>query len=299
VDYSNKLTLPGSNEVATPYQDAPAYDTYDTNQSNPNTNNVYFRYIKNVSVSSDIWTQSVRAYDYNDFEGTQPTLSTTPGEQQVGIEYAIVFQGMTVGFANQALSLRSTAWLVVDDFNFPKCIPWQGVNAFEVNGGVNNGTPETTTYNLFKYYRSVSNSVSNAWLGIDPNNEIWGRNAYGDYNDQFYTNETDFITYVPSSPFINIKLEKQLQPAPSVALNTWSTTDKFTNTPGEYEPDYAIDLQWVVGLDTGTGLKIINPNSTSGVSAIQTSQKPTPAPVKLEYPNDKGTLRIYRLVNTP
>ena len=115
-----------------------------------------------------------------------------------------------------------------------------------------------------------------------------------------YTNETDFITYIPSLPFVNIKLDRQLQPAPSVALNTWSTTDKFTNTPGEYDPDYAIDLQWVVGLDTGTGLKIINLNNTGGVSAIQTSQKPAPVPpVELEYPNDKGTLRIYRLVVAP
>ena len=302
-DYRNKLTLPGSNEVATPYQDAPAYDRYDINQTPdyqdyPNSNNAYFRYIKNVSVSSDIWTQSIRAYDYNDFGGTHPTLATTPGEEQVGIEYAIVFQGMTVGFANQNISLRSTAWLVVDDFNFPKCIPWQGVNAFEANGGVNEGTPETTTYNLFKYHRSTGGDTSNAWEAIGTN-EIWGRNAYGDYNDQFYTNETDFITYVPSSPFINIKLDRQLQPDPAVPLNTWSTTDKFTNIPGEYEPDYAIDLQWVVGLDTGTGLKTINTNSTSGVSAIQTSQKPFPDPVKLEYPNDKGTLRIYRLVVAP
>ena len=165
-------------------------------------------------------------------------------------------------------------------------------------GGVNEGTPETTTYNLFKYHRSTGGDTSNAWEAIGTN-EIWGRNAYGDYNDQFYTNETDFITYVPSSPFINIKLDRQLQPDPAVPLNTWSTTDKFTNIPGEYEPDYAIDLQWVVGLDTGTGLKTINTNSTSGVSAIQTSQKPFPDPVKLEYPNDKGTLRIYRLVVAP
>ena len=209
------------------------------------------------------------------------------------------------------------AWLVADDFNYPKCVPWNtqavspaGINAVIYNGSTIATSFETSTYNLFKFYKSNASSNSSEYrkVGTDLADQVYGRHPWGDYNDQFYTDAVTFTPFVGTvaEPYSNIRLDRNL---PGIAgsgvaeeLDAYSETYLFVGpfppNDGTVQPKL-IDLQWAIGISE-TGVKLSNTNSTTGVSAIQTSQKFIPAPPETgtsglnEYPQDRGTLRIYR-----
>ena len=283
-----------SNEIASPFQDEPQYDVY--NETEVLSNNT--RFLKNATEQT-IWIQTIRAYDYNDFNN--------PGNAE-GIEYAILFQDFYPLYLNQQLENRAVAWLVADDFNYPKCIPWQGVNAVIKNGSQINTSQGDSVYEPFKFYKSDGSSNSTEYRKIDvpsPSNTIYGRSAYGDYNDQFYTDATSYTPYLPASnetQFINVRLERQL---PGVfgagnpfLLEAWTTQGRYI-LPGIAIKE--INLQWVLGIDTVTGVKLSNPNATTGANTLQTSQIFNPVPntgdEELIY-NTGGTLRIRRKLYT-
>ena len=298
----------GGSPVYSPTLDFPYFDSYgETPTSNPK-----YKMLRNIS-NTTLWTQAVRAYAYDDFAGTQ-------GEQEepVGIEYAIVFSGFARGFNSNSLG-RPVAWLVADDFNYPKCVPWNtqlvspgGVNAVIKNGSTIGNSFSTSTYNLFKFYRSDASSNSSEYrkVGTDAADELYGRHPWGDYNDQFYTDATNFTPFVgtESEPYYNIRLDRNLPGEAGSGvpfeLHSWSETylflGPFPPNNGTVQPK-EINLQWAIGISE-TGVKLSNPNSTTGVSAIQTSQRfedppgvpETGAPNLNEYPTDRGTLRIYR-----
>lgn len=301
----------GGNPVYSPTLDFPYFDSYGATP----TSNPKFKMLRNIS-DTTIWLQAIRAYAYDDFAGTQGE-----SEEPVGIEYAIVFSGFARGF-NSNSSGRPVAWLVADDFNYPKCVPWNnrqaggGVNAVIKNGSTIGNSFSTSTYNLFKFYRSDASSNSSEYrkVGTDVADELYGRHPWGDYNDQFYTDAINFtpFTGTAADPYYNIRLDRNL---PGVAgqgvafeLHPYSETYLFEPIPpntfppndGSVQPK-EINLQWAIGISE-TGVKLSNPNSTTGVSAIQTSQKfedppgvpETGASGINEYPSNRGTLRIYR-----
>ena len=293
----------GGNPVYSPALDFPYFDSYGTGSPK-------YKMLRNISTKT-LWTQSIRSYAYDDFAGTQSGQA-----EPVGIEYAIVFSGFARGFNSNSYG-RPVAWLVADDFNYPKCVPWNtqavspaGINAVIYNESTIGTSFETSTYNLFKFYKSDASSNSSEYrkVGTDLADQVYGRHPWGDYNDQFYTNAVTFtpILGTAAEPYFNIRLDRNL---PGIAgsgvaeeLDAYSETYLFVGpfppNDGTVQPKL-IDLQWAIGISE-TGVKLSNTNSTTGVSAIQTSQKFIPAPPETgasglnEYPQNRGTLRIYR-----
>jgi hypothetical protein len=290
VGYTNAYFGSTGNEIASPFQDEPQYDVYDeTTVLSDNS-----RFLKNATAET-IWAQTVRAYDYNDFNSV---------DNADGIEYAILFQDFFPLYLNQQLQDRAVAWLVADDFNYPKCIPWQGANAVVKNGSQINTSQNNSVYELFKFYKSDGSNNSTDYKKIEtpsPSNTIWGRNAYGDYNDQFYTDNATYTPYLPVSSetqFINVRLERELPglfgTGVPFTLTPWTTPGRYI-LPGI--PIKAINLQWVLGIDPVTGVKLSNTNATTGAKTLQTSQIFAPVPntgsEEIIY-NTGGTLRIRR-----
>ena len=290
VGYTNAYFGSTGNEIASPFQDEPQYDVYDeTTVLSDNS-----RFLKNATAET-IWAQTVRAYDYNDFNSV---------DNADGIEYAILFQDFYPLYLNQQLQDRAVAWLVADDFNYPKCIPWQGANAVVKNGSQINTSQNNSVYELFKFYKSDGSNNSTDYKKIEtpsPSNTIWGRNAYGDYNDQFYTDNATYTPYLPVSSetqFINVRLERELPglfgTGVPFTLTPWTTPGRYI-LPGI--PIKAINLQWVLGIDPVTGVKLSNTNATTGAKTLQTSQIFAPVPntgsEEIIY-NTGGTLRIRR-----
>ena len=295
VGYTNAYFGSTGNEIASPFQDEPQYDVYDETEVLSNNT----RFLKNATAET-IWAQTVRAYDYNDFNNVDNTE---------GIEYAILFQDFYPLYLNQQLQDRAVAWLVADDFNYPKCIPWQGANAVVQNGSQINTSQDNSVYELFKFYKSDGSNNSADYKKIEtpsPSNTIWGRNAYGDYNDQFYTDNVTYTPYLPVSSetqFINVRLERELPglfgTGVPFTLTPWTTPGRYI-LPGISIK--AINLQWVLGIDTVTGVKLSNTNATTGAKTLQTSQIFDPVPntgdEEIIY-NTGGTLRIRRKLYTP
>ena len=287
VGYYNAY-FPSGNEIASPIMDEPRFAAYDQSYAL-----AYTREMKN-NTTETIWAQTIRAYDYNDFD---TALNTD------GIEYAILVQDFYTFFDASAFP-TPVVWVVADDFNYPKCIPWLGVNAVIKNGSQINTSQDNSVYELFKFYKSDGNNNSTDYKKIETpslSNTIWGRNAYGDYNDSFYTDNVSYIPYLPASSetqFINVRLEREL---PGV----FGTGVPFTltpwTTPGNYQPPNvpvrAINLQWVLGIDPVTGVKLTNTNATIGAKTFQTSQRFDPVPntgdEDIIY-NTGGALRIRR-----
>ena len=150
------------------------------------------------------------------------------------------------------------AWVVADDLNYPSCIPWQGANLVDSNGGQGP---------FFKYIRSNQGPSSIDYVDISSSsNFIYSRVGYGDYAGIFYTDSNGSNAYIPSAGnnYINVKLDKSaLSPVPP----TWKTMSGA-------QADQNVDLQWVVGYSDINGTKIQSFNSTEGTSAIQVSGAP-------------------------
>lgn len=185
----------------------------------------------------------VRAFDY---------LDISQEESSAGVEYAIVTQDMQTF---SGIPESTLAWVVADDLNYPKCIPWQGANLVNSNGGIGS---------FFKYMRSSGGPSSVDWSNISSSTDfIYSRVGYGDYVNVFYTDSNGSNAYIPGAGnnYINVKLDKSaLSPVPP----TWKTMSGAQVVEN-------VDLQWVVGYSTENGTKIQNLNSNEGVSAVQVS----------------------------
>ena len=195
------------------------------------------------SGAGDWYCSWVRAFDYLDIK-EEGSLA--------GVEYAIVTQNMQTFSGVPETTL---AWVVADDLNYPKCIPWQGANLVNSNGGEGS---------FFKYIRSSGGSSAVDWSNISSSTDfIYSRVGYGDYVGTFYTDSNGINAYIPSpgSNYINVKLDKSaLSPVPP----TWKTMSGAQVVEN-------VDLQWVVGYSTENGSKIQSLNSNEGVSAVQVS----------------------------
>jgi hypothetical protein len=221
--------------------------------------------------TNDVWVQTVRSFNYNDFELTSELVGG-----QEGIEYAILVNRVRQYTPNIGLlkpNGLTRSWVVVDDLEYPTCVPWQGKNAVTENGGAGN---------LFEYQRSIDSSNSLGWKSTSPASPIFARSPYGDYVNEFYTGATNFTPYIPTSgsPYINFLMKLNL---------TVSTLDQWT-TFNEADPSVSttpIDLQWVAGFNTNS--KKIIPTDLTKVGAVQVSSNPTPA-----FNKGKGTLRISK-----
>jgi hypothetical protein len=190
------------------------------------------------------WYNSwVRAFDY---------LNIKQEGSSAGVEYAIATSDMRT---LSGIPESTLAWVVADDLNYPKCIPWQGANLVDSNGGIGS---------FFKYMRSSGGPSSLDWSNISSSIDfIYSRAGYGDYVSTFYTDSNGSNAYIPSpgSNYINVKLDKSaLSPVPP----TWKTMSGA-------QADQNVDLQWVVGYSAENGSKIQSLNSNEGVSAVQVS----------------------------
>ena len=209
---------------------------------------IYFPFLGFMeSNGTGAWYNSwVRAFDYLDIrqEGSS-----------AGVEYAIATTDMATLTGNSELTL---AWVVADDLNYPSCIPWQGANLVDSNGGQGS---------FFKYIRSNGGPSSIDYVDISSSsNFIYSRVGYGDYASIFYTDSNGSNAYIPGAGnnYINVKLDKSaLSPVPP----TWKTMSGAQATQD-------VDLQWVVGYSDINGTKIQSFNSTEGTSAIQVSGPP-------------------------
>ena len=221
------------------------------------------------------YIQAVRAFDYDDFN------------TQDGIEYAFVVknfrqvEGDTSGVGGDPFLTQVRGWFQVDDLHYPLCVPWQGNNLVELNGGFGN---------YFKHIRSSATSASvNTYvdLTVVGTDNVYSRTPYGDYVKQFYTDTAGLNIYKPAAaaPYINTTLDTSvLTLIPSGdPLPQWVTlVNNPTSTIPASSAGIPITLQWSTGYSSDTGLKLQSLLENSGVSSIQVSND-------LEYPLPDGT----------
>jgi hypothetical protein len=196
-----------------------------------------------------VWVQTVRAFNFDELfipEFSAGALN--------GIEYAISVQDQVqyTGLNNDIVR----SWVIADDLNYPRCAPWQGVNAVEANGG--QGL-------LFRYTKSPGNNDASAF--VSTSEEVWGRNPYGDYLNELYTGQSNYVPLIPNlgENYINLKIDRNL----ATPLASW-TNLPFTNLFGQGNNASNENLQFVVGLSATNGKKLLNSNISSGVGAKRT-----------------------------
>ena len=100
--------------------------------------------------------------------------------------------------------------------------------------------------------------------------ETWGRSPYGDYLNELYTGQTNYVAFIPSLPgdeYLNLKIDRNL----STPLASW-TNLPYTNYVGEGNDADDENLQFVAGFSSVNGKKILNTNISSGVAAKRTFQ---------------------------
>jgi len=201
-----------------------------------------------LGVGAPIWFQTVRAFDYADFDTSQE------------IEYAVVvtnFRQMKGPGASQ-IDKRAIAWLIADDLHYPGCVPWQGQNAATVNGN----DPSQNIFNSFEYFRTDGTNTKGEYVNIDTNTApvVYAETPYGEYINQFYTNTARTEPYLPindgANPYINYRLDR-------IPLGLAKWTDTIGTT---------IDLQWSAGYSSEDGNRISEPDENIGVNSIQTTQ---------------------------
>ncbi|MDC1197690.1 hypothetical protein N8035_02455 [Algibacter sp.] len=220
-----------------------------------------------------VWAQGIRSVSLGSSANALGT--ETPPK----IEYAIFVEGLrqTGGATNN--SNTAMVWLGVDDLHYPTCVPWQGTNAVEANGG-NPGV----TYPYYKYFRSTGGGNSTNYTDLSSSTDyVWAETPYGDYVNQFYTSQTGYVPFKPAagSNYINFKIDRAM---PVSTLLPWTNKPLPGNPPPASTP---VNLQWVAGYDETSGDKIVNSSITSGVSAIQTTNEQNFSP-------GRGTLRISK-----
>ena len=217
----------------------------------------------------DVWLQTIRAFDYQDFNIIGSVVAGS-----AGVEYAILVDNLIQFTPNTKINGIVRFWATADDLEYPTCVSWQGKNAVTENGGANN---------LFKYKRSTETNNSTAYNQTGAG-FIFARSPYGDYVNEFYTGATNFIPYIPSLSYINTALVKQMAVS---TLASWTTFNDpslpaYPDTGGGSASD--VDVQWVVGYDAVNGKKL---ESLSGVGARQTTSDTV-------FERKFGTLRIHK-----
>ena len=255
---SNQLAAPSGRFPSSLFNDQVGNDPTSNNFVIGNFRNIFNEEFDSVSrVISDrgpdpVWVQTVRAFNFDELFTPEFTA-----ESNYGIEYAITVQDQTQhrGLTNDIVR----SWVIADDINYPRCAPWQGVNAVTANGGVGN---------LFRYTRSVGNADSE--LYVNTGIETWGRSPYGDYLNELYTGQTNYVAFIPSLPgdeYLNLKIDRNL----STPLASW-TNLPYTNYAGQGDDADDENLQFVAGFSSVNGKKILNTNISSGVAAKRTFQ---------------------------
>ena len=213
-----------------------------------------------------VWVQTVRAFNFDELFTPEFTA-----EASYGIEYAISVQDQVqyVGLENDIVR----SWVIADDLNYPRCAPWQGVNAVTANGAAGD---------LFRYTRSAGNSDAESYMATTT--EAWGRSPYGDYLNELYTGQTTYATFIPTigQEYFNLKIDRNL-PTP---LASW-TNLPFTNIQGEGDDADDENLQFVVGFSHVNGKKILNQNLSEGVGAKRVFSTTNAI-------TDMGTIRISK-----
>ena len=221
----------------------------------------------------DVWVQTIRAFNYQDFDISGSIVAGTDG-----IEYAIVADNIIQLSPNTKTNGLVRFWTIADDLEYPTCVPWQSKNAITENGGAGN---------LFEYRRSTETNDSVAYNAATVGS-VYARSPYGDYVNEFYTGATNFTPYIPSSPYINTRLLRTI----GTTLSSWTTLNDPPlpayppALPSGTNPATDVNVQWVVGYDTVNGKKLIN-TGISGVSARQTTNN-------TEFNRNLGTLRIHK-----
>ena len=217
----------------------------------------------------DVWVQTIRAFDYQDFDISGSIVAGADG-----IEYAILADNIIQLNPNSKANGLVRFWVIADDLEYPTCVPWQSKNAVTENGGAGN---------LFEYRRSTETSSSTGFNAATVGS-VYARSPYGDYVNEFYTGATNFTPYIPSLPYINTRLLRTI----GTTLDSWTTLNDpplpAYDSPGG-GPATDVNVQWVVGYDTTNGKKLPR---ISGVGAIQT----TGDPASIQY--NRGTLRIHK-----
>ena len=255
---SNQLAAPSGRFPSSLFNDQVGNDPTSNNFVIGNFRNSFSEEFDSVSrVISDrgpdpVWVQTVRAFNFDELFTPEFTA-----ESNYGIEYAITVQDQVQykGLTNDIVR----SWVIADDINYPRCAPWQGVNAVTANGGAGQ---------LFRYTRSAGNADSE--LYVNAGIEIWGRSPYGDYLNELYTGQTNYVAFIPSLPgeeYLNLKIDRNLS-TPLASL----TNLPYTNYAGEGDDADDENLQFVAGFSSVNGKKILNTNISSGVAAKRTFQ---------------------------
>jgi hypothetical protein len=231
-----------SSEIGTPNTAAPFYDNpfFEEGNYNPFSTNGSETSAEFGPSTDAIWVKAVRAVDYASLGVSNP------------VQWRVIVRGLINKPVQNAASYESVvSWVTVDDLNNPTCVPDQGTNIVTTN---------LTLNNRYRYRVSTPSSNSSAYSNVlvgQP--DLYATTPYGDYVDEFFLTDTGEEVYKPASsaPYINFSLN-------SSSFNP--TLPLWTNETGT-----TVNLQWVAGFSSTTGVRLNNTNANAGVNAIQTT----------------------------
>ena len=182
----------------------------------------------------------VRAVDYID-------LPNPNGET---IEYLITMDGFGKQSGNTAY-----AWVTADDLNHPACLPWWQIGPLDTNGYPINAVDYRNGFESYKYYRSEeSNTFPNP--AQDTTIALYAQTPYGEYVNQFWTEEEMITPYVPTTTgTTSIKIRRDAGPTYPPAV--WTTASGGN----------AGVFAWSVQYSSVDGLRLNNLTEEAGCKA--------------------------------
>jgi hypothetical protein len=232
-------------------------------------------YIEGYKYDGDekTFVQYVRAFNKSDFD--------TPGSTE-DIEYAIIVKGLEfVGGTGSGIQ-HPIAWVTADDVHYPKCLNWQGTNAALTSTNTSAGGGGS-----FKYEVSAGSNNSETF---DSNftQTLYADNPYGDYVNNFYTDEGLTIVWEPNEgeQFINYRLN---QSEFNTALPNWTV-----QRDGGGED--SIKMQWISEFQIPGGEKAARSEGTVSKSFLVGAYTGTG---NVDFPTTAyfGTTRLFIKTN--
>jgi len=298
--YNNTSTTAGEGNVSpgiSPIDSGSNRQDFPSNTSNVGSKwRVQGSQDPNTGEINRIYATGIRVSDYNSY---------TEIDEGAIIEYAIFIKNLKpseVGNVSNFSKCAPYAFITVEDINYTKCLPINGVNGINVDQPKYDGTP----HYIFQYFRS-DEQLFEKWAekypvfnddGTPKNAALYSNIAHPEFINEFFTNTLLSEIYVPTaeSKSINyvgvIPVPLEWTPAdpanePFYFPDTVSVYSWFIN--GYSTPAVATTLTWSALLANdfdevvdGKKLFTLAESETTGVGSAQVSFNEPNTGVNLE-----------------
>lgn len=202
------------------------------------------------------FAQTLRAFDF---------LQMSQNAQ--AIEYVFIIEDLeqTLGNINTPVG----AWVNSDDLHYPECIPWANLNIA--------GASFKGSNNEYQYFRSDPSSTYPNTDPISNANILYAETPYPEYVNQFFTDSTMLVPYIPNPENIGMELNLNYVTAiypPLVNFNGVSISNVTFSTK----------------LSGDDGVRLFNQNPNAGVNTMPTG------PAESISNSDAGLTRLTVIV---